>query len=124
MTRLGAALGTALGLALGGAVTGLASVGVHGRWWGLPLLVLASLAGVLALPARWRTRLPFALGWSLVVLVASQPRPEGDRPVGADGPGWVLLALAGVLPVLALVTTAAARAPHLRGHPEGHGTGT
>ncbi len=88
-----------------GAVTGLCSVAVHDTRWGLPLLTLASLAGLLALPARWSARPPFALAWSLVVVLAVRGRPEGDAPVDADGAGWLLVLLAGVLPMLAILTT-------------------
>ncbi len=95
----------AAALAVAGAVTGLAAVAVHDRVWGLPLLALASLAGLLALPPRWTTRPPFALGWTMLVLAAVRGRPEGDSPVDADGPGWVLLLLAAVLPLLAATTT-------------------
>lgn len=101
----------AVALVLAGAVTGVAAVMVHDRSWGLPLAALAAPAGLLALPARWGTRPPFAVGWSAVVLLAAQPRPEGDRLVDADGPGWLLVALCVVLPLLAVTTAWSARGP-------------
>lgn len=99
----------AVGLALAGAATGVASVAVHERLWGLPLAVLASFAGLLALSPGWSTRVPFALGWSTLVLVVAQGRPEGDVPLQADGPGWLLVLLAVTLPLLAVVTALLAR---------------
>ncbi len=111
------AAGLAAALAVAGAATGLASVAVHDRLWGLPLAVLASLAGLLALPPRWSTRPPFAAGWGVLVLAAAQPRPEGDRLVDADGPGWLLVALAALLPLLAVGTAWSAGGGRASGRP-------
>jgi hypothetical protein len=43
------------------------------------------------LPGGWWRRLPFALGWVVVVLLLSGERPEGDVLVQSDVSGYVLL---------------------------------
>lgn len=75
-------------LLLGGAVA-LCAVALHGYWWGLALGLVTTAAALVALPGGW-ARLPFALGWVALVLVASGRRPEGDVVLVEDAPGWVL----------------------------------
>lgn len=90
--------------AVGGAVTGVAAVMVHQRWWGLALAVAALAAAVVALPAGWWTRLPFALGFVAVLGLAMVPRGEGDYLVPGNARGYLLLA-AGFVLVLSAVAT-------------------
>lgn len=87
-----------------GAVTGVAAVAVHQRWWGLVLVVGALLATVLALPAGWWSRLPFAVGFVAVLGLAMTPRAEGDYLVPGNARGYVLLAV-GFLTFLIAVAT-------------------
>ena len=89
---------------LGGAVTSLAAVMVHQRWWGLALAVAATLATIVAIPAGWTTRLPFAAGFAVVLGLAMLPRGAGDYLVPATAQGYSLVAL-GFLIVLAAVST-------------------
>ncbi|MFN8194379.1 MAG: hypothetical protein U0R80_08865 [Nocardioidaceae bacterium] len=91
-----------LGVLLLGLVTGLAAVLVHDRWWGLLVAVAGTLAG-LRLVQRGLLRFCYVAGWVLVVVLASVPRP--DYLVSADLEGYLLLALAPVLVVVALVTS-------------------
>jgi hypothetical protein len=96
--------GTVVGAALAGAVTSLAAVMVHQRWWGLLLVAAAVAAAVVAMPPGWSTRLPFALGFALVLGLAMVPRGEGDYLVAGDGSGYVLLAVGFVLVLSAVAT--------------------
>lgn len=100
--------------------TGVASLALHGRWWGLALAAAATLAAVLALPRGWLARPVFALGWLVPVLVVGlRTGPGGDVVVVADLLGYLLLALALVVAVVVLLTLPAAR----RGPPDESGSG-
>jgi hypothetical protein len=87
-----------------GAVTGLASVALHQYWWGLALGVVTPLLALVALPAGWWSRLPFALGWVAMIGYLTIPRPEGDYVIGDDTAGYALLVVACVFLVAGLVT--------------------
>lgn len=91
-------------LLLLGAATGIASVALHQRWWGLLLGVAAPLATAVALPPGWWARVPFAAGWVAMIGYLMMPRPEGDFVVADGVEGYVLLAVAMVLIVSGLVT--------------------
>lgn len=90
--------------ALLGAVTSVATVAVHQRTWGLVLAVAAVVATTVAIPAGWFTRLPFGLGYAVVLGLAVMPTAGGDVLVPANGKGYALLGLGFVL-VLASVAT-------------------
>ncbi|MDQ1106704.1 DUF6113 family protein [Nocardioides zeae] len=95
-----------LGLVLAGATSGLASVVVGGRWWGVGLAAVTAAAVFVALP---RTRLAwctFAAGWAAMLLVVLEGRPEGDFAVADDGKGYAILVL-GFLVALAGVVALA-----------------
>lgn len=79
---------------VGGGATAVASVLVHGTWWGLALALAATAATVVALPGGWWRRLSFAVGWSVMVAVLAPERPEGDYLVAANARGYVLLGAA------------------------------
>ncbi len=81
----------AAGLLAVGAGTGLAGVALHDLTWGLALTVAATAFALLALPAGWWTRLPFALGWTLMVAWLVPTRPEGDYALGQDWQGYTML---------------------------------
>ncbi|MCA1982868.1 hypothetical protein [Nocardioides nematodiphilus] len=114
----GVALGIALGLVIGGAAVGLASVALHGLWWGLLLSAAASLAVVWALPPRWWTLPPYAVGWWIPFLVAWQGRREGDYAIENGRYGYALLILAIVL-LAAAMSIATLRAPARGSAPRG-----
>lgn len=101
-------------LLLLGAVTGIASVALHQWWWGLLLGVVAPGVSLIALPAGWWARLPFALGWVAMVGYLTSPRPEGDFVIPDGTAGYVLLVAAVAFLVSGLVTL-----PR-RGTPEPH----
>jgi hypothetical protein len=94
----------AAGLLWAGAATGLASVAVHGLWWGLLLAVAATTAALVALPPGWWSRLAFSLGWTGFVGWLVNPRPEGDYAVSQDAAGFTLLGLGLVVLVFGLAT--------------------
>jgi len=86
-----------------GFIVGIAAVAVHARWWGLLLAVGAAIAGVLALRPGLQ-RVAYAAGWVVAVALAVVPRPEGDYAIASDVPGYLFLALAVALVILALAT--------------------
>jgi hypothetical protein len=86
-----------------GLATGLAVVLVHDRLLGLLLGLAATVATVVAVPGGVR-RLGFVAGWVGILAYAAVPRPEGDYLLAADLEGYLLLAAAPVLVVVALVT--------------------
>ncbi|MBB6626918.1 hypothetical protein H5V45_06245 [Nocardioides sp. KIGAM211] len=91
-------------LLLGGAGTGLATTALHHWWWGLALGAAATMTALVALPPGWWGRLAFALGWFLLVARLVLPRPEGGFVVGADTPGYALMALGLVVLVTGVAT--------------------
>lgn len=100
----------ALLLGLLGAVVALAAVVAHELWWGLPLTA-ASLAAVFVWVGRgWLTRLPVALGFMGLSLVAVPTRPEGDYLVSSSIHGYLFLLLALLTLLVAVVTLP--RPPH------------
>jgi hypothetical protein len=80
-----------------GAGVGLATVLLHGYGWGLGLGIAATAATLVALPGGWWRRLPFALGWTAMLGVATVQRPEGDYVVASDAAGYLLLATGAVV---------------------------
>ena len=76
---------------LGGAAVALCAVLLHDYLWGLLLGIVTTLACLVALPGGWWARLPFALGWVVVLWLATTERPEGDYLVSADTDGYALL---------------------------------
>jgi hypothetical protein len=103
--------GCALLLLLTGAAGGLATVLLHQLGWGLALGLAAALATTLALPRGW-ARVAFVLGWAATVGRATVPRAEGDYLVPGNSSGYLLLAGSFVVLLIALATSAPARAPH------------
>jgi hypothetical protein len=99
------AAGVAVLLLLLGAGTGVATVALHSRWWGLALAAPAVVAGLLALPRRWSTRPAFAVGWLVLVLrLGLAGGPGGDVVVAANTAGYALLLLALVVALATLLT--------------------
>lgn len=104
----------ALTFAVVGAATGLAALVAHQRGvWSLLLGLSAGVLLVLVLPPRWWARPPVALGWVLVVVRGTLPRPEGDYLVPANTRGYALLVGTFVIALLAVATTR----PPRRGDP-------
>ena len=93
-----------VGLLVLGLAVGLASVAVHSTWWGLPLAVVTTALTAYAAPAGWKTRIPFVLGWAVVVAVLAVPRSEGDFLIASDVPGYALLGFGLVLVVAGFAT--------------------
>jgi hypothetical protein len=91
-------------LLLVGGATAVAAVVAHELWWGLPLAAAALAATFVWIGGGWLTRLPLALGFVAVVLVAVSARPEGDYLIASSTPGYVLLVLALVVLIAAVVT--------------------
>lgn len=103
MTRHARRLAAAVLLLAAGVATGVATVLLHARWWGLLLGVLATAATMLALPRGWWSRPPFGLGWAAVVAYAVFPRPEGDFLIANGVSGYLLLVVAVVVATWAVV---------------------
>ena len=113
-----AAGAVAVGLVAGGIAIGLASVALHMLWWGMLLSAAASLAVVWALPPRWWTLPPYAVGWWIPFLIAWQGRREGDYAIESSPYGYALLALA-IVVVAAAMTVATLKTPVRRSAPRG-----
>lgn len=94
----------ALALLLAGAASAVAAVAVHGRWWGFALATAAVLASLVAVGPGWSTRLPFALGFGLVVLRLTVSRPEGDYVIAGNAQGYGMLLLTVAVAALAVAT--------------------
>lgn len=95
---------TALGLVVVGAVTGIATVALHDLVWGIGLGLAATTATAVALPPGWSTRLPFAVGWVVLVVWLTLPRSEGDYLISQDWQGYTVLGVAVVLMIVAIGT--------------------
>jgi hypothetical protein len=91
-------------LALLGAAIAVAGVVAHELWWGLPLTAAALVCVLVWVGRGWLTRLPLALGFVVVVGLAVPTRPEGDYLVSSSGRGYLLLALALAVLLVAVVT--------------------
>jgi len=89
-------------LVVGGFLS-VCTVALHGYAWGLLLGLATVTACLVALPGGWWARLPFAVGWSAVVALASGQRREGDYLVASDVHGYLLLAAAVVVFVCGLL---------------------
>jgi hypothetical protein len=96
--------------AAAGALTGIASVALHQRWWGLLLGLVAPAVTLVALHPGW-ARLPFALGWVAMIGYLSMPHPAGGFVIADGLAGYVLLAAAMAFLVSALVTLPHPRKP-------------
>ena len=94
----------ALAAAVAGATTGLATVALHGLWWGLLLGIAATAVTTYALPAGWWGRLAFVVGWDAMVAWLLVPRAEGDYLISSDPSGYVVLGLGLVLVVVGIAT--------------------
>ena len=105
-------------LALGSG-TAVAAVAVHEiGGWGLPLALLATGLTLVALPAGWWLRLPFAAAWGCTVGWLATPRREGDYLVSADWRGYTILGAALLVLVLGIATLPRPRSRR-RARPEG-----
>jgi hypothetical protein len=89
----------ALACLLVGAAVGLAAVAVYAWWWGLLLAAVASLSALWALPSRWYTLAPFALGWWVPLAIAWHQRAEGDYALASSALGYGVIVL-GILVVV------------------------
>ena len=89
---------------LAGVAAGVATVAVYQWWWGVLLAAAATLAVLVAAPPGWGTRLPFALGFGVVVALLAVPRGAGDYLVASTARGYAVLALALVVLCFAIAT--------------------
>jgi len=89
---------------LAGIAAGVAAVAVYQWWWGLLLAVAAILLTLVAAPAGWSTRLPFAVGFAGVVILLAVPRGEGDYLVASTAAGYAVLGLALVVVMFSIAT--------------------
>jgi hypothetical protein len=101
----------ALALLLAGGVSGIATLALHTRDWGLPLAAAAGVTAVLALPPGWWSRLALAVGWSLPVGLAVAGRLEGDHVLSETASGYAVLVMVLVLLGMAVGTLGAISGP-------------
>jgi len=89
---------------LAGIGAGVLTVAVYQWWWGLLLALATTLLAMLAAPAGWATRLPFAVGYGGVTVLFAVPRGAGDYLVASTGPGYAVLGSAVVVVTIAVST--------------------
>lgn len=111
---VGPRVGAAVLLLLAGAATGLSVLALHPRSWALVTGLVATSLALVALPPGWWSRLPFALGWALMVGLATAGRPEGDYVLARSPRGYLVLAAA-----LVVLCAAVATLPRRRVTPPG-----
>jgi hypothetical protein len=114
--RVGPRAGAAVLLLLAGAATGLSVLALHHRTWALVTGLVATALALVALPPGWWSRLPFGLGWALMVGLATAGRPEGDYLLARSLRGYVVLGAA-----LVVLGAAVATLPRRRLTPPGEG---
>ena len=83
----------ALGALALGAATATAAIVLHDVTWTLAVAAVATVSTVCALPAGVRGRLPYAVGWMVVLALAVSPTPTGGYLVGSTRSGYVVMAL-------------------------------
>ena len=89
---------------LGGIAAGVATVAVYQLGYGLALAVATVVVLLVVTPAGWGTRLPYGLGFVLIVGVLSVTRGEGDYVITSTTGGYVVLGLALVVLVWSVAT--------------------
>jgi hypothetical protein len=89
---------------LAGVAAGVGTVAVYQWVWGLLLAAATAVVVVLATPAGWGTRLPFALGFGGVAVLGALPRGEGDYLVSSSASGYAVLGVALLVLCVALAT--------------------
>lgn len=94
-----------------GAATSAAVAVLQPLWWGLGLGLVATGTSLWALPDRWWGRLPFGLGWAGAVVLVADGRTEGDFVLASDTGGYVVLASAVLVTVVALASLRPHRGP-------------
>jgi hypothetical protein len=106
--RPAARLLTIFGGLVAGFMTSLAAVALHQSWAWLTCAAMVTVLVLLSVPAGGWLRLPFALGWLLVVLAAMLGRPEGDYVLEAEPHGYAVL-FGGVVVLVGAAVTSTAR---------------
>ncbi len=91
-----------------GVITSLCVVALHQSWWWLGLAVIGTGAALLAPPDGGWLRIPFALGWDLVVVAAVLGKPEGDFVLSSDAGGYAVL-VGGLAVLVGAVVTSMTR---------------
>jgi hypothetical protein len=89
---------------LAGVAAGVATAAVYQRGWSLALAVATVLVVLVVTPPGWGTRLPYALGYTVLVGYLSVPRGEGDYAISSSGPGYAVLGLGIVVLAFAVGT--------------------
>lgn len=89
---------------LAGIAAGVATVAVYQLGYGLPLAVVTVLVLLVVTPAGWGTRLPYAVGFALILGVLSTTRGEGDYVITSTWGGYAVLGLALVVLMVAVAT--------------------
>jgi hypothetical protein len=89
---------------LAGVAAGVATVALYHVRWGLALAAVTVLALLAVAPRGWSTRLPYGIGFAVVVTAVSVQRGEGDFLIDDSVAGFVVLALATVVLVWSVAT--------------------
>lgn len=107
-------------LALGGA-TATAAVVLHDLTWTLAVAAVATLSTVWALPAGVRGRVPYAVGWMVVLALSVSPTATGGYLVGSTPSGYAVLVLGLVAFSVSIATFPLKRRRRFTGHDQRSG---
>ncbi|BBH16729.1 hypothetical protein Back2_10160 [Nocardioides baekrokdamisoli] len=99
-----------------GLVTAAAAVVLHDLTWTLVLAGVATGSTLWALPAGVRGRVPYALGWMVVLALAVTPTSAGGYLVGSTTTGYAVLGLGLIALSASIATFPLKRRRRLAGH--------
>lgn len=111
----------ALGAAVLGLVTAVAAVVLHDLGWTVVLAAVATVSSVCALPAGVRGRVPYALGWMVVLTLAVSPTDAGSYLLGSTTSGYAVMGLGMVALSVGIATFPLNRRRRLAGHDQRSG---
>lgn len=111
----------ALGALVLGVLTAGAAVVLHDITWTLVLAWVATSLTVWFLPAGVRGRIPYAIGWMLVLALAVSKTDTGGYLVGSTTAGYAVLVLGLVALSVSIATFPLKRRSRLARHDEAAG---
>jgi hypothetical protein len=111
----------ALGALVLGVLTGGAAVVLHDISWALVLAWIATVLTIWFLPAGLGGRIPYALGWMVVLALAVSKTDTGGYLVGSTTAGYAVLVLGLVALSVSIATFPLKRRGRLARHDEAAG---
>lgn len=112
---------SSLGALVLGALTGGAAVVLHDITWTLVLAWIATVLTIWFLPAGVRGRVPYAIGWMVVLALAVTKTDSGGYLVGSTTAGYAVLVLGLVATSVGIATFPLKRRSRLARHDQAAG---